>query len=297
MELEYAYKKTTGFMGKNYVYEPSSAGTGSYVVMPKDEYDQLKHNYAAVELQLSSEKQNHAEDVDKAKQEAEKQVSEAYEIATQKLEEYKKIVDAKSARLVNEVREDKSRMEKDLEQQMSLNKHLKRIARERANRDRKIKPKKEHDGYLVLESIQWTEYYKYQFTNDEFKNLSKAIQRRYPDGYYEKRSASVWRSVLQTPYDASLPIEQIRDQVEDTDLWYSGILDSIGCVSMSKNENNGKYSRSFYDTGDEKNHLYRWDFKANFKSGFWELVIYTTKSLCVPPERRPYLNRDKDEKK
>ena len=36
--------------------------------------------------------------------------------------------------------------------QRGLNKNLLRIARERANADRKLKPKKEHTGYVVVAS-------------------------------------------------------------------------------------------------------------------------------------------------
>lgn len=293
--MEYAYKET-GFMGK-VVYKPSPGDSGSHVVLSKEEYDKLQHDIAMYHAWYDSEKKSHEEDVANEKRKAEKKVNEAYESAQRQLEEYKSQANARAAQLVREARDDKSRVEKELEKQINLNSNLKRIARERANQDRNITPKKEHDGYLVLESSQWTEHYKYQLTDDECNQLNKNIRKRYPDGYYEKRSALVWRSVLQTPYDASLPIAQIRGQVEDVDLWDSKILISIGCYGMNKNESNGVYGQSFDEEGNERNHLYRWDFKANYRTGFWEVIIYTTKSLRVPPERRPYLNGDKKRQK
>ena len=35
------------------------------------------------------------------------------------------------------------------------------------------------------------------------------------------------------------------------------------------------------------NMLYRAQYSANYKTGFWELTIYTTKSLRVPENRCP----------
>ena len=47
-----------------------------------------------------------------------------------------------------------------LEKEKNKNKNLIRILREHANQRRGICPKKDHDGYIVLESRQWTEKYK-----------------------------------------------------------------------------------------------------------------------------------------
>lgn len=103
----------------------------------------------------------------------------------------------------------------------------------------------------------------------------------------EKRRADVWKSTLQTPYDASIPLEQIKYRVEEEELWHdgNGILSDIGCPHMVENNVNGKYAEFERDTST--NRLYKWIFEANYKSGFWELEIYTTKALTVPEHRRP----------
>lgn len=296
--MEHAYRKDD-FFGKGYVYVPSEKG--SYIILEENEYNELIHNLDVYRFWCEVEKEKGEKRVAEAKEEAEKKIAEATAEAEQKMKEmlrvYKQQIDDKAALLVGEVAADRNRVEKELELQKDLNKNLKRIARERANQDRKIITKKEHDGYLVLESCQWTEHYRYRFTDDEYARLSDDIRKKHPDGYYEKRTASVWRSVLQTPYDASLPIAQIRSQVEGTDLCEIGILASVGCPYKLKSGYNGMYQQTYDDDGHEKNLLYRWDFKADYRTGLWEVIIYTTKSLRVPPERRPYRNRDKGRKK
>jgi len=147
--------------------------------------------------------------------------------------------------------------EQDLavKQAQKLNENLRRICRERANADRNITPKKEHDGYLVLQSREWRE--------------------RLPD----RQVVRTWKSVLQTPYDASIDPEVIENQVFD-DL-IEKILVDIGCVHYVSPEDNGIYTYV-----DDENVLYCWRYSADFKSGYWCVVIYTTKPLVVPIERR-----------
>lgn len=144
-----------------------------------------------------------------------------------------------------------------------------RIMRERANAARGIVPKKSHDGYLVLSSRQWIE--------------------RYPavvSGKKMQCSAAVWKSVLETPYDVALAVDQIGKQIEN-DLRL--IVNDIGCHCMVSDKDNGRYKISMekIENSREKNVLYKWDFVANFRSGFWQLEIYTTHGLTVPESRRP----------
>ncbi|MDO5157167.1 MAG: hypothetical protein Q4D51_14520, partial [Eubacteriales bacterium] len=72
------------------------------------------------------------------------------------------------------------------------------------------------------------------------------------------------------------------------EMFNGGVLDSIGCCCKIKEEYNGNYySFGTNEDGYEKNGLYKWKFVANYKSGFWEVEIFTTKSLKVPEYRRP----------
>lgn len=162
------------------------------------------------------------------------------------------------------VEQENEAIKKVLEQQRSLNCNLKRIARERANAKRGLTPKKERSGYIVLFSVQYKE--------------------RYRNENNEKCLANTWKSVMQTPYDATIPLEEIVD-----DIWIeltNHILYSIGFRMVQSMEKNGEYI-SWTDGNEELCGLYRWDYKANYKSGFWEMSLYHTKSLKLPEEFRP----------
>lgn len=189
---------------------------------------------------------------------------------------------------IRELEKKLAEAEAQLKNERYLNGNLKRIAKERANADRGIKPKKEHDGYLVLSSRQWVEHYDHELTEEEYNAKPEEFRSRYRFPYTEHLTADVWKSVIQTPYEASLPLNQIRSLVEDYDLWDAGILRDIGCPKMNANDINGHYQTfGTNDEGYENNGMYKWKFVANYKSGFWELEIYTTKSLQVPEYRRP----------
>ena len=153
--------------------------------------------------------------------------------------------------------------------QLASAQNVYRIMRERANAARGITPKKQHDGYLVLSSRQWKERY-------------SAIV----NGKKTQYSANIWKSVLETPYDVALAVDQIGKRIEN-DL--RTIMNDIGCHCMVSDKDNGRYKVSMekIENSKEKNVLYKWDFVANFRSGLWQLEIYTTQGLTVPESRRP----------
>lgn len=159
------------------------------------------------------------------------------------------------ARRITDLKEHISEQEVAVKQAQKLNKNLKRICRERANADRNITPKKEHDGYLVLQSREWRE--------------------RLPD----RRMVRTWKSVLQTPYDASIEQSVIEEQILE-DLTEKVLVD-IGCLHYVSPEDNGIYTYV-----DDENLLYCWHFCSDYKSGYWCVILYTTRPLIVPVERR-----------
>lgn len=217
-------------------------------------------------------------DVIEAKADAEKRESAAYRDAQRQLRKYKdeaqsdadrRVEFANQARYRAEERASAAEAEKEsledaLSQQRSLNDNLKRIARERANAKRGLTPKKDRSGYIVLFSSQYRERYR----NEEG----------------EKCVANTWKSVLQTPYDATLPLEQIKDDVWD-ELMHQ-VLYPMGFRKVQDVDKNGEY-KSWHEDEEELCGLYRWDYKANYKTGLWEITLYHTKSLSVPEEYRP----------
>lgn len=153
-----------------------------------------------------------------------------------------------------------------------------RIMRERANAARGITPKKQHDGYLVLGSRQWEE--KYQSVV-----AGKRMQC----------SDIVWKSVLQSPYSAGIPIDQIRDLIEGN--LRDSIAGDLGCDYMVESKQNGRYKSTKDKMGCERNGLYKWTFQANYRSQLWEVDIYTMKDIFVKESRRPPQHQKKSIKK
>ena len=215
--------------------------------------------------------------VEEARKEADKRVSIVYRDAQRQLSAYKSEVQVEADKRVEqanqsryraeerviEIETEKENLEEALNQQRNLNENLKRIAKERANAKRGLVPKKERSGYLVLFSSQYRE--------------------RYRNEYGEKCVANTWKTVLQTPYDATLSLVQIED-----DIWeelMNHILYPMGFRRVQDVEKNGEY-KSWYDGDEELCGLYRWDYKANFKTGLWEITLYHTKDLTVPEEYR-----------
>ena len=145
-------------------------------------------------------------------------------------------------------------LEVEVDQERNLNKNLLRISRERANADRRITPKKQHDGYLVIESREWRE--------------------RRPD----KRYVRTWRSIVQTPFDASMESDVAEKQIFNG--LTKSVLKSLGCDKYVLPEDNGVIP------DDDDNVLYAWRFNADYRAGYWCVLIYTTQPLIVPPERR-----------
>lgn len=227
--------------------------------------------------------------IEKKEKEVEERVSVAYQKANRMITSYKKKVkeeaekrmlaaykaqreaEEKADLAMNKEEEamyEKYVMEENLEKQRILNENLKRVCRERANALRKISPKKEKSGYLVLYSNQFKERYK-------GKEGKTAV-------------ADTWKSLLQTPYDASIPLDLIIDDIWDNLM--NDVLYQMGFRKIQETEKNGTYQiwTEEDEDGDDVEvcGLYRWCFRANYREGLWEMILYSTKGLSVPAEYR-----------
>lgn len=195
------------------------------------------------------------------KESYEKEIAELEEQAELRIQEAQEKSDEMCGQLET-VKEEVKRLE-------DMNADLKRIARERANQLRGITPKKEHDGYIVLRSEEWKEKWIEPASGKSKKTIRK--------------EADVWKSVIQTPVDASIPLKEVEaDMIKSI----RSVLDEMGCGWCVKKGSMG-YSESWKDSQKYPNVLYRWKFRADYKAGLWEADVYTTNSLVVPEHRRP----------
>ena len=153
--------------------------------------------------------------------------------------------------------------------QRALNANLLRIAKERANADRKLKPKKEHTGYLVV--------------------FSGEKEHQFKDGNRRVKRVLLWETVIQSPYVVDFPEAQIRKQIleellrKDEDGYR--LIDRLGI--------NGYYGKGYGSMIEDRewcaeperfNIMLKPKFRANFRAGYWEVVCLHTKPLDVVPK-------------
>lgn len=252
--MEYVKRSSIGVIKK------CEEGDASHVIQTPAEYKELleiakmyRDELHHAELQNKDLKEKYSS----LQKKIEKMLGEKKDFATQIQELESQIKDNRKmySERINELGQKIAEREEAVRQAQKLNENLRRICRERANSDRGITPKKEHDGYLVLQSREWRE--------------------RLPD----RRMVRTWKSVLQTPYDVSIEQSVIEEQILE-DLTEKVLVD-IGCLHYVSPEDNGIYTYV-----DDENVLYCWRYSADYKSGYWCVILYTTRPLIVPVERR-----------
>lgn len=152
--------------------------------------------------------------------------------------------------------------------QKGLNENLLRIARERANADRKLKPKKEHTGYVVVVSSE--KIYRY-----------KSGRRL--------ESVKLWETVIQSPYSIEFPAKQAKKLIleeffPENGEWEAARLGIERWVA-------GDYE-DFLSAADKDEEFiqqntaltgYR-SFRANYRAGYWEMILVHTRPLEVVPK-------------
>lgn len=215
----------------------------THVVLSKEEYDNFFKEKAVLQKKIQDEKWK----VENTRQEAEKKVYRAQQEAAEKIED---------------IDRERQALQQKLNDEIDLNKNLKRIAKERANSDRNLRPKKQHTGYVVMSSIE------------------KAY--KYKDGRYME-VVSLWETVIQSPYEVGISEDVVRKQIlKEIE---EGIIQSIGVKAISDN----RYEE-LVKNEEWKNALCKYNFmtdirlKANYRAGYWEVVFLHTKPLERVPQ-------------
>ncbi len=228
----------------------------SHVILSLKEYNELHQQIAAAEQKSRN-----------TKYEAEKRMQRLENDARYKVQASEALAAQKVADMEEELEDER----RESAYQRDLNKNLLRIARERANADRKLKPKKSHTGYVVV--------------------LTEDKEYRYKDGRKWKK-VKLKETVLQSHYSVDFTEKEARTQIErelfpkDGD-WLIARIGITGRYGSSYEEmledpsvSEDFLKRNILLAGQQR-------LRANFRSGYWELVFMHTKALgIVPPDMR-----------
>lgn len=226
----------------------------THVILTKKEYDQIYREKAIAENEASRTKYDAERAIADAKREAQYTAQKAAAEAQQ-------VVEAMEADLAAERAESAH--------QRALNENLLRISKERANADRKLRPKKEHTGYLVV--------------------FSGEREHQFKDGNRRVKRVLLWETVIQSPYVVDFPEAQIRKQILDELLQRDEdgyrLIDRLG-INGIYNKGYGSMieDREWCAEPDKYNIMLKPKFRANFRAGYWEVICLHTKPLDVVPK-------------
>lgn len=234
-------------------YKPLDGGHSdpecTHVILTLKEYDNLLREISQAKQKARDEKSKAAD----AQKESEQKLNSTVQQYQQAIEEWKVAFNKAQAEIAS---------------QKGLNENLLRVARERANADRKLKPKKEHSGYVVVVS-------------------SEKIYR-YKDGR-RLGSAKLWETVIQSPYSIEFPAKQVKKLIIQEffsengeweaarlgiDRWYSGDYGDL-LNDQNVDEEFMKHNVALME--------YR-SFRANYRAGYWEVILVHTRPLGVVPK-------------
>lgn len=221
----------------------------SHVILSKREYDVMMRENQRLEREIGNTKQQAVASIRQAQTDANRQIRQAQE----KLDE-----------AIQKMVEEVERANAERDYQMSLNQNLLRINKEKSNAERKLRPKKEHTGYVVISS---------QEKEVRYKSGKKMV------------SMVVWETVLQSPYSVDFPEEQARTQI------YNELLTNEGGWKLGDIGITSRYMASLEEMVDklgkkifEQNRAYSQRLRANYKAGYWEYIVLHTLPLEQVPK-------------
>ena len=217
----------------------------THIVLTIEEYNKLIKSKNLYKAKLENERDEHKIDIKEEKA---------------KYERYKEELEQETQKKINEAVARAEQAEEEARYQTELNKTLLEISKNRANADRKLRPKKEHSGYVVVSSTE--KKYKYK----DGRNL---------------KEIDVWETVLQSPYNMDFSEKQVRKQIQENlfnDKW---LIAEIGINAIWD-----KSIKELFDDEEYKdlNCKIEEKIRANYKSGYWEIIYTHLKPLDVVPK-------------
>ena len=138
------------------------------------------------------------------------------------------------------------------------------IMKNRANAKRGIKPKKQHDGYVVLRSEQ------YEFG--------------YPISRSERQTHTLWRTTIETPIDIGIHAPEAQKLINEAFLHKFGgrlgfskvAITGGGLADSIKSVNKDDWIKSLY--------LLDIKYRQNTKSGLWEVTYIHNLAIFIPED-------------
>jgi outer membrane murein-binding lipoprotein Lpp len=227
--------------------------TATHVILTMEEYSHLVQDLNHTKDRLESTKSSAKREIEACQLQSENS-SKAVKLEAQKRIE---TIQNELNTALNSAKSEVSRLN-------DLNANLLRISKERANARRKIKPKKEHHGYRVLDSQQYTcmQYWK---KNKRSENLS------------------CWKVRIQSPYDSSIPYETIMKNIyNDLIKVFGGSLGIDSICDLNKQT----YDDFHKLWGSDKNIIFKTSYKSNTMSGLWEIEYLVKLSITIPEDMR-----------
>ena len=220
----------------------------THVILTKSEYDGMRQETAAANQRAANAEFSRKFEVDAARRQATEAIAK---------------IQKQDAMLIEQERAAYHEAKDECDYQTRLNANLLRISKERANADRKLKPKREHSGYVVISSTERDHSYK--------------------DQYSKSKTVRLWETVLQSPYRIDFTEEQARRETAELFNGENWLIQDIGI--------NGCYLEGYAKLLQEPktegwmecNAVLEQKLRANYRAGYWELILLHTKPLGVVP--------------
>lgn len=219
------------------------------MILAREEYEQIVRQKVKAESEAAAAKNNAAAAIERADRDAQRKIREAAEETQEE---------------INRIHQDLSEAESKIKYWQGLNENLLRISKERANADRKLKPKKEHTGYIVVSSTE--KEYRYK------------VDRRHWE------TVVLWETVLQTPYPIDFTEEQAREETKEL-IENNRLVARLGINRYYDGDYEGLLENSKWNDpqSEEYNIMFKGRLRANYRAGYWEVIFSHTKPLGIVP--------------
>ncbi len=222
----------------------------SHVILTLDEYNKSLQQIRVAEYNARTSADNAEKLVARAKRDANAKITAAEN-------ESEKAIEAAAVEIAE--------AQAETERYKKLNQNLIRIAKERANSDRKLKPKKEHTGYVVLNS--------------------RGSDYKYKVDRYSWAVTELWETILQTPYRVEFTEEQIRLLIEELFENDNEIISKIGITAKVIGDYEDITDTPRYiEELQYKNFVMKQHLRANYVTGYWEVILKHTSPLVNVPK-------------